>query len=303
MAQEQKKSNFVVNFLMGGVSAAVSKTAVAPIERVKLLLQNQDSSKALEGKKYTGIVDCFSRVANEQGIQSFWRGNMANVIRYFPTQALNFAFKDFYKRTLNPYDKRKQPGMFFLGNMASGGAAGASSLLFVYPLDFARTRLAMDVKSGHDREFKGLADCLVKISKSDGPIGLYRGFGISVVGIIAYRAAYFGCYDTGKAFIKSDNFFVMWAFAQVVTVCSGILSYPLDTVRRRLMMQSGRSGAEVQYTGTVDCFIKIAKNEGTKAFFKGAGSNVLRGTGGALVLVFYDKLQKFFGIEGGSGGE
>lgn len=67
------------------------------------------------------------------------------------------------------------------------------------------------------------------------------------------------------------------------------------------MMQSGKKGAEMQYTGTIDCFSKIAKNEGIKAFFKGAGSNVLRGTGGALVLVFYTKLQKFFGIEGGMG--
>jgi solute carrier family 25 (mitochondrial adenine nucleotide translocator), member 4/5/6/31 len=293
---------FIKNFLMGGISAAVSKTAVAPIERVKLLLQNQDSSKTI-GKKYTGIVDCFSRVSSEQGIGSFWRGNLANVIRYFPTQALNFAFKDFYKRTLNPYDRRKQPGMFFLGNMASGGAAGASSLLFVYPLDFARTRLAMDSGKGANREFNGLVDCLTRVAKSDGPQGLYRGFGISVVGIIAYRAAYFGGYDTGKAYLTTDNFFVMWGFAQAVTVVSGIISYPLDTVRRRLMMQSGRKGGEIQYTGTMDCFVKIAKNEGTKAFFKGAGSNVLRGTGGALVLVFYDKLQKYFGIEGPSGGE
>lgn len=303
MSQQNKDSStvkFLKNFMMGGVSAAVSKTAVAPIERVKLLLQNQDSAKGLD-KKYTGIVDCFSRVASEQGIQSFWRGNAANVVRYFPTQALNFAFKDWYKKTLCPFDKKKQPGMFFLGNMASGGAAGASSLLFVYPLDYARTRLAMDVKSGADREYQGLADCITKTMKTDGVNGLYRGFGISVVGIIAYRAAYFGCYDTGKAFIQSDSFFVMWGFAQIVTVCSGILSYPLDTVRRRLMMQSGRK--DVQYTGTLDCFAKIAKNEGTKAFFKGAGSNVLRGTGGALVLVFYDKLQKYFGIEGPSGGE
>jgi solute carrier family 25 (adenine nucleotide translocator) protein 4/5/6/31 len=150
MSDGKKKGSFVTNFLMGGVSAAVSKTAVAPIERVKLLLQNQDSSKAISesGKKYTGIVDCFTRVAKEQGIGSFWRGNLANVIRYFPTQALNFAFKDFYKRTLCPYDRKKQPGMFFVGNILSGGAAGASSLLFVYPLDFARTRLAVDVGQG-----------------------------------------------------------------------------------------------------------------------------------------------------------
>ena len=184
---------------MGGVSAAISKTAVAPIERVKLLLQNQAASSQIE-VEYKGIVDCFSRVAKEQGVGSFWRGNMANVIRYFPTQALNFAFKDFYKRTFNPYDKKTQPGMFFIGNIAAGGAAGASSLMFVYPLDFARTRLAVDVGNAGERQFNGLVDCLSKVAKSDGPLGLYRGFGISVAGIIAYRGAYFGCFDTGKAF-------------------------------------------------------------------------------------------------------
>lgn len=110
--------------------------------------------------------------------------------------------------------------MFFLGNMASGGAAGATSLLFVYPLDFARTRLAADVGKGGNkdaREFNGLVDCLQKIAKSDGVYGLYRGFGISVVGIIAYRASYFGMYDTGRAMFfpnpKQANFFAMWAFA------------------------------------------------------------------------------------------
>jgi len=87
-----------------------------------------------------------------------------------------------------------------------------------------------------------------------------------------------------------------------VTTVSGIISYPFDTVRRRLMMQSGRKGAEVMYTGTIDCWKKIAKNEGTGAFFKGAFSNVLRGTGGALVLVMYDEIQYFlFGTK--SGGE
>lgn len=149
--------------------------------------------------------------------------------------------------------------MFFVGNLASGGAAGASSLLFVYPLDFARTRLATDVGQGEAREFNGLVDCIVKVAKSDGISGLYRGFGISVAGIIAYRGAYFGLFDTAKAFVDSKNFFVMWGIAQVVTTVAGILSYPLDTVRRRLMMQSGLKASEIQYTGTLDCFAKIAK--------------------------------------------
>ncbi len=129
-------------------------------------------------------------------------------------------------------------------------------------------------------------------------MGLYRGFIISVIGIIFYRASYFGMFDTGKVLLFADakkaNFFAMWGFAQCVTVVSGIASYPLDTVRRRLMMQSGRS--DIMYTGTIDCFNKILKNEGPKAFFKGSLSNVIRGTGGALVLVFYDKIQTYLGI-------
>ena len=86
---------------------------------------------------------------------------MANVLRYFPTQALNFAFKDTYRKLFNPYNPKTDPGKFFIGNMLSGGAAGATSLLFVYPLDFARTRLAADVgKEAGDREFNGLIDCI-----------------------------------------------------------------------------------------------------------------------------------------------
>lgn len=88
-----------------------------------------------------GMVDCFVRIPKEQGVLAYWRGNTANVIRYFPTQALNFAFKDKYKQVfLSGVDKKTQFWRYFLGNLASGGAAGATSLCFVYPLDFARTR-------------------------------------------------------------------------------------------------------------------------------------------------------------------
>lgn len=302
---DKRQKSFFRDFMIGGVSAAVSKTAVAPIERVKLLLQVQDASRHIPvDQRYKGIGDCFKRVSKEQGFTSLWRGNMANVIRYFPTQALNFAFKDTYKKVFCPYDPKKDPMKFFAGNMASGGAAGATSLMFVYPLDFARTRLAADVGQAKkvggvaEREFNGLVDCLSKIFKTDGFYGLYRGFGISVIGIIVYRAAYFGTFDTGKVVlfpdIKKANFFAMWAFAQTVTVVSGVISYPLDTIRRRLMMQSGRE--DILYKNTLDCFQKILKEEGPKAFFKGSLSNVLRGTGGALVLVFYDKIQSFLGI-------
>ncbi|NWR03419.1 ADT2 translocase, partial [Paradoxornis webbianus] len=299
--------SFAKDFLAGGVAAAISKTAVAPIERVKLLLQVQHASKQIfADKHYKGIIDCVVRIPREQSVLSFWRGNLANVIRYFPTQALNFAFKDKYKQIfLGGVDKRTQFWRYFadegssdrLLHLASGGAAGVTSLCFVYPLDFARTRLAADVgKAGADREFSGLGDCLIKILRSDGLGGLYQGFSVSVQGIIIYRATYFGIYDTAKGMLpdpKNTHTVVSWMIAQTVTAVAGWVSYPFDTVGRCMMMQSGRKGADIMYSGTLDCWWKIAQDEGSKAFFKGAWSNVLRGMGGAFVLVLYDEIKKY----------
>lgn len=299
--EEKTAASFLLDLAAGGTAGALSKTVVAPIERVKLLLQTQDSNpkiKSGEIPRYRGIGDCFIRVTREQGIASFWRGNLANVIRYFPTQAFNFAFKDTIKGLFPKYSPKTDFWPFFLTNLASGGLAGAGSLLIVYPLDFARTRLAADVGSGKAREFNGLVDCLTKTMARGGPMAMYQGFGVSVQGIIVYRGAYFGLYDTAKGVLFKDernaSFVGKWAVAQAVTAAAGVLSYPFDTVRRRLMMQAG---GERQYTGTIDCWRKIAANEGPRAFFKGALSNVLRGAGGAFVLVLYDEIKKFLNPE------
>eukprot|EP00357_Protocruzia_adherens_P036053 CAMPEP_0115021782 /NCGR_PEP_ID=MMETSP0216-20121206/31112_1 /TAXON_ID=223996 /ORGANISM="Protocruzia adherens, Strain Boccale" /LENGTH=304 /DNA_ID=CAMNT_0002394245 /DNA_START=38 /DNA_END=952 /DNA_ORIENTATION=- len=292
-------TSFLKDFLAGGVAAAVSKTAVAPIERVKLLLQVQDVSTQIKPEdKYKGIGDCFKRVYYEQGVKSFWNGNWANVLRYFPTQAFSFAFKDSFKRWLCPFDAKKEFWWFFAGNLANGGAAGAASLVFVYPLDFVRTRLASDIgRSAAEKQFNGIGDCLMKIFRSDGFAGLYRGFGVSVVGIIMYRAFFFGGYETFRPLLFPDGghtrrqMFFKWWFALSVTTIAGLLTYPYDTVRRRLMMQSGRS--DMVYTGTIDCFRKIAAREGWQGFFKGAASNALRGTGCAILLVLYDEIEEY----------
>ncbi len=114
-------------------------------------------------------------------------------------------------------------------------------------------RLAADVgKAGAEREFSGLGNCLTKIFKSDGLVGLYRGFGVSVQGIIIYRAAYFGFFDTAKGMLpdpKNAGFLLSWAIAQTVTTVAGIVSYPFDTVRRRMMMQSGRADKMYKVSG------------------------------------------------------
>ena len=126
----------------------------------------------------------------------------------FACQALNFAFKDYFKRLFNFKKDRDGYWKWFAGNLASGGAAGASSLLFVYSLDYARTRLANDAKAakkGGERQFNGLIDVYRKTLKSDGIAGLYRGFNISCIGIIVYRGLYFGMYDSLKPVVLVGN--------------------------------------------------------------------------------------------------
>ncbi|EFE38130.1 hypothetical protein TRV_07210 [Trichophyton verrucosum HKI 0517] len=303
MASQQDKSifgvpGFVVDFMMGGVSAAVSKTAAAPIERVKLLIQNQDEmlkSGRLD-RKYNGIMDCFRRTAGTEGMVSLWRGNTANVIRYFPTQALNFAFRDTYKSMFAFKKDRDGYWTWMAGNLASGGMAGATSLLFVYSLDYARTRLANDAKSakkgGGERQFNGLIDVYKKTLASDGIAGLYRGFGPSVLGIVVYRGLYFGMYDSIKPVLLvgplEGNFLASFLLGWTVTTGAGIASYPLDTVRRRMMMTSGEA---VKYSSSFDAARQIMAKEGIRSFFKGAGANILRGVAGAGVLSIYDQVQ------------
>jgi len=290
-----KKLGFFESFMLSGVAAGVSKTAAAPIERVKLLVQNQDEmiKQGRLDKPYNGVIDCTKRVLQTEGVYPFWRGNLANVLRYFPTQALNFAFKDSIKAIFKT-PKDAPAALKFGTNIASGGAAGTLSLMFVYSLDYARTRLANDAKGkGGERQFNGLIDVYVKTLKSDGIQGLYRGFTISAVGIFIYRGMYFGLYDTLKPLILGADagvglsFILGWA----VTVTAGLMSYPIDTVRRRMMMTSGGG---VKYKGSMDCFIQVIKNEGFMSLMKGAGANILRGVAGAGVLAGFDKFKELY---------
>jgi len=289
---------FYEDFLLGGVAAAISKTAAAPIERVKLLIQNQDEmiKQGRLASPYKGVIDCFKRVLAEEGVGPLWRGNLANVIRYFPTQALNFAFKDEFKRRFGYTQAKDGYLWWFFGNMASGGLAGASSLVFVYSLDYARTKLANDAKSakkGGERQYNGLIDVYSKTLKSDGVAGLYRGFVVSCVGIVVYRGCYFGFYDTLKPMLGplSDNLFAKFFLGWGVTIAAGLASYPLDTIRRRMMMTSGQA---VKYKGSIDCGLQIIRGEGVSSLFKGAGANILRGVAGAGVLAGFDELKKYY---------
>jgi len=298
--------DFLVDFTLGGVSGAVAKTITAPIERIKLVIQTQDANPKIrsgEVPRYSGIGDCGMRIFKEQGMKRFWDGNFTNCIRYFPTQAFNLAFKDSIKKLFPKYNAKTEFAQFFATNLVSGGLAAAGSLTIVYPLDYARTRLASDVGSGK-KTFSGLGDCIKKTMAGPGGfLALYTGFGVSVVGIVGYRGLQLGTFDTitGINPYKKDKGILgaisTFAAAQTAITLGAGATYPFDTVRRRLQMQSEKPVEEHLYKGTLDCFKKIASEEGmAKGLYKGFVANIARSVGGALVLVFYDRAKTYLGL-------
>ncbi|GLU13273.1 hypothetical protein SLE2022_299160 [Rubroshorea leprosula] len=299
METGRQSVKFSGDFVMGGLAAVISKSAVAPIERVKLLLQSQGEmvKRGQFKRPYVGVGDCFWRVLREEGFISFWRGNQANVIRYFPTQALNFAFKGYFKSYFGHSKEKDGYVKWFAGNVASGSAAGATTSLLLYHLDYARTRLGTDAiqcSVNGQRQFKGLLDVYRKTFSSDGIVGLYRGFGVSIMGITLYRGMYFGIYDTMKPIVLvgplEGNFFASFFLGWSITTVSGVCAYPFDTVRRRMMLTSGQP---VKYRNPMHALQEIIHLEGFTALFRGVTANMLLGMAGAGVLAGYDQLHQF----------
>nr|XP_043614785.1 ADP,ATP carrier protein ER-ANT1 isoform X2 [Erigeron canadensis] len=293
-----KSEVFSSDFLMGGTAAIISKSAAAPIDRVKLILQNQGEllKRGQLNRPYMGVGDCFKRVFKEEGFFSFWRGNHVNVIRYFPTQAFNFAFKGYFKSLFGQSKERDGYLRWFVGNVASGSAAGATTSFFLYHLEYARTRLATDSVGNSTikkRQYNGLFDVYRKTLATDGIRGLYRGFGISIVGITLYRGMYFGLYDSLKPVVLvgsfQDNFVASFFLGWSVTTFSGVCAYPFDTLRRRMMLTSGQPS---KYRHTVHALTEIIRYEGFWSLYRGVTANMLVGVAGAGVLAGYDKLYR-----------
>merc|ERR1712137_459930 len=169
--------------------------------------------------------------------------------------------------------------------------------------DYARTRLASDVGSGK-KTFSGLGDCIMKTMKGPGGfLALYSGFGVSVVGIVGYRGLQLGTFDTitGLNPWKKDRGLLgavsTFVAAQTAITVGAAATYPFDTVRRRLQMQSEKPVEEHIYKGTMDCFKVVAREEGLSAgLYKGFVANIFRSVGGALVLVLYDRAKIYLNL-------
>lgn len=223
------------------------------------------------------IIDDFLLGAFPQLFLILFSGNTPNVIRQGGTSAMNFLLMDWYKNAISPLlvwslrlpsnndPETRQKRRAILSSFLSGGLAGGTVTTVLYPVEFVRTRLAMDVGKGTvdaPRLYPGgMKDVCSSIWRADGWRGLYQGYGIALAGVVLYRALHLGGYDAVKTEILHRR--GLWDYqsqssscekinilpasglticerfvaAQIVSIVAGTACYPIDSIRRRLMMQ------------------------------------------------------------------
>lgn len=221
---------------------------------------------------------------------------MANVLRYFPNQALNFALKDKFRLVVGTHDSDSKIKVM-ISNFISGGAAGATSSIVIYPLDVSRTRLATDViTNSKSRQFQGVYDSIAQGYKEGGIRRVYRGFSVSILGAIVFRSLFLGGYDNLKYSLQIEHasFVTRYLAAQALTTVVGTLCYPLDTIKRRMMIQVNFAGGEEgSWMNGRQCLRHIIRQESWRGLFSGLSVNLVRGISGALLLVCYDEAKVF----------
>lgn len=309
----------------GACAGAVSRTLLAPVERVKLLKQLQGSVVDLIQTPNLSAVQVARKIYREEGVWAFWRGNVPNVLRVSGTSAIHFTCMDYYKRaavapiieqtiiqrravSAQDIERRRKIVTSFI----SSGLAGATATTILYPIEFVRTRLAMDMGGGisvnvKPRQYNGMRDVMRSIVKSDGVLGFYQGYGIALVGGVVYRIILLGGYDAwkGELLFRKERSLqsrdtetkaeLSWGerilSAQIISLTAGTISYPFDSVRRRMMMQAGVTASNRRYSNSIHCVRVVWNTEGLRGFYLGLGPNLLRSVGGALVLVGYDRIR------------
>ncbi|KAL4431829.1 hypothetical protein ABPG74_015269 [Tetrahymena malaccensis] len=286
--QKQLKSILSVIFY-----DSISKSFFSPLEVVRMRLQNQSEiiKQGYLEKRYKGIFDCSKHIVKDEGLRALWKGNFTHILMSVTSNALSFPINSLIKQIVNAKREDGQR-MWFISNLASGGLAGFFSSIFQYPLDFARTKLTNDFNSskmGKLKQYNGIIDVFKKTLASDGIVGLYRGFVISSFGIIVYRSVYFGLHGSFRHLIPQNDIYLQFSFSWAVSITAGMVSYTIDTVKRRMMMTSGQA---VKYTGSFDCFRYIIKKEGFRNLFSGFSLSIVKSITSASLLTIYDSYSR-----------
>ncbi|CAJ1443698.1 unnamed protein product, partial [Effrenium voratum] len=271
----------------GACAGAVAKSFTAPLERLKLVLQNQHLSVGHAAEMpLRDLFHGISQLLQEpSGLPGLWRGNWSNVLRVLPTYGARFWLFSLCNDALLGLVPQSDTRRFL-----SGGVAGVGALVLTHPLDTMRTRLAAARVFADEKSYKGLSDCLRRTWRSGGISGLYAGYVASMLEIAPYTAIAFTSYEGVKQ--RLQGHLPPWAAKICAGVCSGCAAtgvcYPLDTVRRQLMLD-GALGFDCRYHGSiVRCCRSLCSQGGLVQFYKGWSVTMLKSVP-TVTITFFTK--------------
>ncbi|KAI5064090.1 hypothetical protein GOP47_0020760 [Adiantum capillus-veneris] len=261
--------------LAGGVAGAVSKTCTAPLARLTILFQVEGMQSKAATLNRPSIIREAYRIAVEEGFKAFWKGNGVTIVHRLPYSSISFyAYEKYKMALLCMYSTEEQAGSLGVGmstRLIAGGAAGITAASLTYPLDLVRTRLAAQ---RNEKYYKGIAHALHTITRDEGPRGLYKGLGATLLGVGPNIAINFCVYETLKSLWTEQRSELpgVWsslAFGSVAGIASSTATFPLDLVRRRMQLEGAGGNFPVYKTGVLGTFVHIRKTEGWKGLYRG----------------------------------
>lgn len=298
------------SLVAGGVAGGLSRTAVAPLERLKILMQVQGNDKI-----YKGVWQGLLHMSKTEGMRGMMKGNWTNCVRIIPNSAMKFFTYEQLTRVIADH-QRETTGSGQLTpvlRLLAGAGAGIVAMSATYPLDMVRGRLT--VQEGRNVQYTGIIHAARTILREEGPLAFYKGWLPSVIGVVPYVGLNFGVYETLKHMLLAHyelrderelSVPARLGCGAAAGTMGQTVAYPFDVARRRLQV-SGWQGARelhsdhgsvVVYRGMVDCFVRTVREEGFKALFKGLWPNYLKVVPSiAIAFVCYEQVKELLGVE------
>jgi len=251
----------IKGFLTGGTQAAITY----PTEYVKTQLQLQSKINP----EFNGIIDCFKKTIKSHGIAGVYVGAPVRIIGAGFQQMFRWgAYTNLAGIARDPTTGKLSPLMTTLCGL---GAGITEAVCAVTPVETLKTRVTDDRRRGTNN-YKGTGDALVKIAKSEGPMGLYRGAFPTILKQGTNQAVRMPLQVQLMALItfgdesKNKNPIYNGGAGFLAGCGSVLLTQPQDCVKSRMQ---GEAAKEL-YNGTVDCALKMMKTEGPTSFFAGS---------------------------------
>jgi len=274
-----KLPGWSISFISGGIAGTFAKTAIAPLERVKILFQIRSTHYP-----FTGIFPTIVNITKREGFLSLWKGNTAVIIRIFPYAAIQFMTYEKYKAMLLSFSynniTNQQTLATPLVNLIGGSMAGATAVIFTYPLDLVRVRFAVAVENN---QYRGVWHALKVISRNEGGVrALYKGIGPTIMGIAPYAGMNFASFEFLKSIApkkkgsKDPPVTVKLICGALAGAVGQTVAYPLDVVRRQMQTQGIPGGHNIVHKNTWQALVTITNKDGFSGLFRGLSINYLK---------------------------